>query len=108
MQNIKTSSKCVIILIGIPIKQKKIEINMGFSFEQASTIFLDPKMITVFDTEHSELEDRWVTIGIDKNGILFVVVHTFQPMDASCVKIRIISARKATLRETKQYREENK
>ncbi len=34
----------------------------GVSFEQASTIFLDPRMISVFDTEHSEDEDRWATI----------------------------------------------
>jgi uncharacterized DUF497 family protein len=91
-----------------PNKAKENRKKHRISFEQASTIFLDPKMITVFDIEHSELEDRWATIGIDKNGILFVVVHTFQPVDANCVKIRIISARKATLKETKQYREENK
>jgi uncharacterized DUF497 family protein len=91
-----------------PNKAKENRKKHAISFEQASTIFLDPKMITVFDTEHSELEDRWATIGIDKNGILFVVVHTFQTLDANCVKIRIISARKATLKETKQYREENK
>jgi len=43
------------------------------SFEQASTIFLDPRMITVFDTDHSEQEDRWATMGIDRNGIVLVV-----------------------------------
>jgi uncharacterized DUF497 family protein len=80
----------------------------GIVFEQASTIFLAPKMITVFDTEHSEHEDRWATIGIDRNGILLVVVHTFQQLDADCCRIRIISARKATRKESKQYREENK
>ena len=78
------------------------------SFEQASTIFLDPRMITVFDTEHSEHEDRWATIGINRDGILLVVVHTFQQLDADSCRIRIISARKATRKESKQYREENK
>ena len=82
--------------------------NHGIGFEQASTIFLDPKMIAVFDSEHSEHEDRWATIGIDKNGILLVVVHTFQKIDNTCIKIRIISARKATRKEIKQYQEENK
>lgn len=77
-------------------------------FEQASTIFLDPRMISVLDTEHSEHEDRWATIGIDRNGVLLVVVHTFQQLDADSCKIRIISARKATRKESKQYREENK
>lgn len=79
----------------------------GIGFEQASTIFLDPRMITVFDGEHSGHEDRWATIGIDKNGSLLVVVHTFQQLDANCSRIRMISARKATKREIKQYQEEN-
>ena len=78
------------------------------SFEQASAIFLDPRMIAVFDSEHSEHEDRWATIGIDRNGILLVVVHTFQQLDAGCCRIRIISTRKATRKESKQYQEENK
>lgn len=78
------------------------------SFEQASTIFLDPRMISVFDTEYSEHQDRWATIGIDRNGILLVVVHTFQELDADCCRIRIISARKATRKESKQYQGGNK
>ncbi|MEK6739211.1 MAG: BrnT family toxin, partial [Planctomycetota bacterium] len=64
-------------------KAKANRKNHGFAIEQASTIFLDPRMITVFDTEHGEYEDRWATIGIDKNGILLVVVHTFQQLDAN-------------------------
>ncbi len=80
----------------------------GISFEQASTIFLDPRMISVFDANHSEREDRWATVGIDRNGILLVVVHTFQQLDTNCCRIRIISARKATKKESKQYQEENK
>lgn len=76
----------------------------GIGFEQASTTFLDPKMISVFDGKHSEYEDRWATIGIDRNGILLVVVHTFQQLDVDCCRIRIISVRKATRKEIKQYR----
>ena len=79
----------------------------GVTFEQASTVFLDPRMISVFDIEHSEHEDRWATIGIDRNGALLVVVHTFQQIDAESCRIRIISARKATRKESKQYQEEN-
>jgi len=37
-----------------------------------------------------------------------VVTHTFQQLDAGCCRIRIISARKATRKELKQYQEENK
>lgn len=78
------------------------------SFEQASTIFLDPRMISIFDTEHSRYEERWATIGIDRNGIPLVVVHTFQDVDADSCRIRIISVRKATRKELKQYQEENR
>jgi len=35
------------------------------SFERAATIFLDPDALTLFDAEHSETEDRWITLGID-------------------------------------------
>lgn len=91
-----------------PDKAKANRNKHGIGFEQASTIFLDPRMISVFDCEHSEHEDRWATIGIDRNGNLLVVVHTFQQVDAESCRIRIISARKATTKESKQYREENK
>jgi len=91
-----------------PSKAKSNRKKHGIGFEQSSSIFLDPRMIAVFDTEHSEQEDRWATIGIDRNGILLVVIHTFQQLDADCCRIGIISARKATKKESKQYREENK
>ena len=72
---------------GDPNKAKVNRKKHGIVFEQASTIFLDPRMIAVFDIEHSEYEDRWATIGLDRNGILLVVVHTFQQLDADCCRI---------------------
>lgn len=77
------------------------------SFERAATIFLDPCAITIFDEEHSESEDRWDTMGIDKTGALLVLIHTYQQKNNEGYKIRIISARKATRKETKGYMEEN-
>lgn len=91
-----------------PIKAKVNLKKHKVDFEQVASIFLDQKTITVFDSEHSENEDRWATMGIDKNGSLLVVIHTFQQIDSNCCKIRIISTRKATRREAKQYREENR
>jgi uncharacterized DUF497 family protein len=91
-----------------PNKARTNRKNHGIAFEQASTIFLDPRMISIFDTEHSKHEDRWVTIGIDKNGVLLVVVHTFQQLAADSCRVRVISARKATRKELKQYEEENR
>lgn len=75
------------------------------SFEQAATVLLDPLAVTVFDKPHSEDEDRWATIGVDSNGAVLVMVHTFHPVGKDVAKIRIVSARKATRTETRRYRE---
>ena len=75
------------------------------NFERASTIFQDQYAISLFDDEHSENEERWITIGQDSHGILLVVSHTFREKDNSQYHIRIISARKATKREVAQYKE---
>lgn len=75
------------------------------SFERAATIFLDPRAISIFDVEHSQGEDRWITMGIDNAGNLLVVIHTFHHISDSLCRIRIISARKATRHETRHYRE---
>jgi hypothetical protein len=47
------------------------------SFELASTVFRDPKAISVFDSEHGESEERWLTLGISATGALLVVHHTY-------------------------------
>ena len=72
-------------------------------FEVAATVFKDPQALSVFDAEHSEDEERWITMGIASSGNLIVVVHTHKEENENSVKIRIISARKATKNETKQY-----
>jgi uncharacterized protein len=77
----------------------------GISFERASRVFRDPNMVTIFDEEHSEDEDRWLTLGIDDTGMLLVVVHTFKEQKSGVMNIRIISARRANQVETQAYRE---
>ena len=77
------------------------------SFERAATIFFDPNAISIFDEEHSQEEERWITLGIDSNGILLVICHTYQVIDVSSIQIRVISARKATKKEQKQYEVNN-
>ena len=75
------------------------------SFARAAEVFLDPHAISIFDKTHSNDEDRWITIGNTQNGILTVVVHTFKEIHYDQISIRIISARKATQKESKQYRD---
>ena len=77
----------------------------GIHFEEAATVFRDPGAVTIFDPDHSEDEDRWITMGISKRGRLLVVCHTFQEEDKGIVSIRIFSSRKATRKESKMYGE---
>ena len=86
-----------------PDKAKKNYRKHRVSFERAAQVFLDPSMLSIFDEEHSETEERWITIGVDGNGVPLVVVHTFKDVNDDTVLIRVISSRKATKPEQKQY-----
>ncbi len=61
----------------------------------------------MFDDEHSEEEERWITLGLDGAGVLLVVCHTFRLQlhtgPEASAKIRLISARRADRRESAQY-----
>lgn len=74
-------------------------------FHSASTIFLDALALTDYDAAHSLDEERWITLGYDKDGDVLVVSHTYQAMDIKTIKIRIISARAANKRERQSYAE---
>ncbi len=88
-----------------PVKAYANLTKHGVSFEQAATVFLDPLAITVYDAEHSQAEERWITMGQDAVGALLVVVHTFQHTGRIHAKARLISAREATRPERDQYEE---
>jgi uncharacterized protein len=47
----------------------------GVTFELAATAFRDPLALSRYDDEHSEAEERWLTLGLDENGALLVVSH---------------------------------
>ncbi len=72
-------------------------------FERAASIFRDPRLLSIPDEEHSESEERWITMGLDDRGVLLVLSHKFMILGAESTRVRIISARKATKTETKQY-----
>lgn len=63
----------------------------------------EPLALSRFDEEHSEIEERWVTLGQADNSKLLVVVHTYQENDQHNATVRIISARAATKREQRSY-----
>jgi len=78
------------------INQKKHRV----SFEEAKTVFLDDSAQMIYDPDHSEGEDRFVLLGMSMHLRVLVVCHCYRENDEI---IRIISARKATKKEEKQY-----
>ena len=70
------------------------------SFEEAKTVFEDVEALVIDDPDHSEEEERFIILGFSSKANLLVVCHCYRMDDTV---IRIISARKATTRESKQY-----
>lgn len=88
--------------------ENKARINLAkhkISFDEGRTIFTDPFLITLADGEHSDNEDRFVSIGKSTNERILLVVHLERHIKINHVLIRIISCRKATTAERKMYEE---
>ena len=73
------------------------------SFELARTVFRDPLMLSIPDEDHSEFEQRWMTMGCAQDGRLLAVCHTDPRTDGHKISVRLISARLATRSERRQY-----
>ncbi|MDD5247349.1 MAG: BrnT family toxin [Rhodocyclaceae bacterium] len=72
----------------------------GVSFEEAKSAFYDDRAKLIGDPDHSADEDRFVLLGLSSALRLLVVCHCYRGDDGV---IRIISARKATAKETQFY-----
>lgn len=82
---------------------KKHEVNKNkhkVTFDEAETVFYDESAIEFFDPDHSENEDRLLMLGISNRLRVLVVSYCLRKEDS---EIRIISARKATKKEQKEY-----
>ena len=77
----------------------------GVSFKLASTIFGDPRLLTVPDLEHSETEERWFSIGCANNGSMLSIIYIWAESDPATTKIRLISAPESTKTEIRYYQE---
>ena len=75
------------------------------SFDEAKTVFNDPLLITFLDEEHSEAEDRYISIGTSAPNKVLLVIHTERETAEDTLIIRLISCRKATASEQKTYEE---
>ena len=72
----------------------------GVSFKEAATVFGNTLAVTYADPDHSDEEDRYLTFGESSDGRFLVVSHTDRED-----RTGIISARKMSRKERKQYEE---
>ena len=72
----------------------------GVSFEEASTVFADESARLKHDPDHSQAEDRFLLLGFSVKLRMLIVCHAYRENDEV---IRIITARKATPSERRQY-----
>ena len=72
----------------------------GVSFDEATTVFEDRLGRIVSDPRHSSEEDRCALLGLSQRGRLLAVMFTERGE-----AIRIISARRATHQERRDYEE---
>jgi uncharacterized DUF497 family protein len=75
----------------------------GVTFELAATVFRDELALSLFDEDHGDDEERWITLGAAETGQLILVVHTFEELSAQEALVRIISAREPTRQERLDY-----
>jgi len=87
--------------LGTAIFLLNFATRFGVSFQQPETVFGDPLRRIVADPRHSEAEDRYVLLGLSRCQRLLAVMFTERGQ-----RVRIISARQATLRERRDYEEE--
>ena len=83
--------------------ENKNQINQNkhkIAFEEAVSVFYDEMALVRDDPDHSQEEDRFIILGMSNRAKLLVVCHCYRDSDTI---IRIISARKATTAECKQY-----
>jgi uncharacterized protein len=84
-----------------PVKARTNLRKHGVAFREAASVFKDPLGITIFDPDHSDEEDRFITFGFSAAGRLLMVAHTERSE-----RIRIISARGLIRAEREAYDQE--
>lgn len=72
----------------------------GVTFEEARSVFFDDRARLIDDPNHSEDEERFILLGLSGTLRLLVFCHCYRSKGNL---IRIISARKATARESRSY-----
>jgi uncharacterized DUF497 family protein len=88
-----------------PAKADSNRAKHGVSFDEAMLVFADPLSVSRLDDEQGRAEERWVTLGRTRVGRLTLVVHTYDELNDGTIAIRVISARRPTRHEMREYEE---
>jgi uncharacterized DUF497 family protein len=80
-------------------KNKTNILKHKISFEEACSVFNDPNILSILDEEHSQSEERWISLGMNYHLKIITVIHLFKENSI----IRLISARRATKNEQAFY-----
>ncbi len=86
-----------------PKKARTNKRKHGVSFEEAESVFLDEEALLIADPDHSDTEDRFLLLGYSYRLRIVVVCHCIVEEEGV---IWLISARKATKPERRQYDEQ--
>ena len=92
-------------IINFSWDEKKAKTNFikhQISFDEAKTVFDDDNARLIYDSDHSVDEERFILLGLSCKLKILTIVDCHRGDENN---IRIISARKSTKQETKQYRE---
>lgn len=73
---------------------------LGIGFDEARSAFADEGAKLIADPQHSEAEDRFILLGLSAKLEFLVVCRCYRSEENV---IRIISARKASASESRQY-----
>ncbi|MES2162254.1 MAG: BrnT family toxin [Pseudomonadota bacterium] len=85
---------------------RKAQINLrkhGVSFDEAKDAFRDPYAQSWLDSGHAEFGDRYQLLAQSRRRDVLLLISYCLPSDD---RVRIISARRASKLERKQYSEE--
>ncbi len=81
-------------------KNRENQRKHGVSFEEARSVFYDPQAVEFYDEEHAEGENRLLLLGVSAKLRMLMVCHGIRQGGHV---IRLISARKATRNEQRNY-----
>ena len=66
-------------------------------------MFEDPLSTSIRDEDRGGIEEQWITMGEARNGQRLLVIHTDRPTLGGELSVRVVSARRATRKERRQY-----